>query len=221
MPKPVLILFDVNETLSDLTPMRTRFEEVGAPESLAQSWFAGVLRDGFALAAVGGTAPFATIAAELLRVHLHDVLGDVDDRAVEHVLDGFGGLPVHPDVAEGLGALSALGVRLATLSNGAASVAAGLLERAGLLGHFERLMSVDDAGVWKPAAGAYQYGVGQCEVDPADAMLVAVHPWDIDGASRAGLRTAWINRAGGPYPAHFEQPDLRVDSLPQLADQLR
>ncbi len=33
-----------------------------------------------------------------------------------------------------------------------------------------------------------------------DAMLVAVHPWDIDGAARAGLATAWINRNGGVYP---------------------
>ena len=32
-------------------------------------------------------------------------------------------------------------------------------------------------------------------------MLVAVHPWDIDGASRAGLVTAWLNRSGGPYPS--------------------
>ncbi|MDQ3095365.1 MAG: hypothetical protein M3Q82_05330 [Actinomycetota bacterium] len=53
-----------------------------------------------------------------------------------------------------------------------------------------------------------------------DAMLVAVHPWDIDGAARAGLATAWINRAGGPYPEYFRAPDLRPRSLAELADQL-
>jgi 2-haloacid dehalogenase len=57
-------------------------------------------------------------------------------------------------------------------------------------------------------------------VDPADAMLVAVHPWDIDGASRAGLSTAWINRSGGPYPAHFAASDLTAPSLTALAGQL-
>jgi len=53
-----------------------------------------------------------------------------------------------------------------------------------------------------------------------DAMLVAVHPWDIDGAARAGLATAWINRAGDPYPEYFRAPDLRPRSLAELADQL-
>lgn len=51
-------------------------------------------------------------------------------------------------------------------------------------------------------------------------MLVAVHPWDIDGASRAGLATAWVNRAAGPCPEYFGAPDLRAVSLTDLADQL-
>ena len=51
-------------------------------------------------------------------------------------------------------------------------------------------------------------------------MLVAVHPWDIDGAHRAGLRTAWVNRGGGPYPAHFSPADLEVASMTELAERL-
>ena len=52
-------------------------------------------------------------------------------------------------------------------------------------------------------------------------MLVAVHPWDIDGAARAGLSTAWIDRTAGPYPAYFRTPDLAPPSLVELAEQLR
>jgi len=38
---------------------------------------------------------------------------------------------------------------------------------------------------------------------PAEQMLlVTVHPWDIHGAARAGLSTAWINRAGGRPVLH-------------------
>ena len=51
-------------------------------------------------------------------------------------------------------------------------------------------------------------------------MLVAVHPWDIDGAARAGLATAWINRTGDPYPEYFRAPDIQVGSLTALADAL-
>ena len=51
-------------------------------------------------------------------------------------------------------------------------------------------------------------------------MLVAVHPWDTDGARRAGLASAWVNRVGGPYPAYFLTPSLDVVSLLDLALQL-
>ena len=124
------------------------------------------------------------------------------------------------DVPDGIRALGGLGIRLVTLSNGSASVAEALFDRAGIRGHFEALLSVEDAGIWKPAAGAYAYALEQCEVDAMDAMLVAVHPWDIDGAARAGLATAWINRAGGPYPEYFKAPDLSPRSLTELAGQL-
>lgn len=77
------------------------------------------------------------------------------------------------------------------------------------------------AGIRKPAPGAYRYALDQCGVDPAHAMLVAVHPWDIDGAARAGLGTAWVSRSGGPCPQYFTAPDLRVQSLTDLADQVR
>jgi len=113
-----------------------------------------------------------------------------------------------------------LGIRLVTVSNGSAQVANTLLEGAGVRHLFERLLSVEQAGIWKPAAGAYDYALGECGVDAEDAMLVAVHPWDIDGAARAGLGTAWINRTGGRYPAYFAAPDLSVASLPELAREI-
>ncbi len=58
-----VVVFDVNETLSDLTPLATRFTDVGAPAALApllvRVWFASVLREGFALAVTGEQAGFA------------------------------------------------------------------------------------------------------------------------------------------------------------------
>lgn len=218
---PSLLLFDVNETLSDMSPMGQRFEEVGAPSYLAATWFAGVLRDGFARTISDTSEPFARVAAEVLRasLHGHPLDRSVED-AVQHVMDGFATLSVHDDVPDGIRALADVGVRLVTLSNGSAAVAQGLLDRAGLRGHFEDLLSVEDAGVWKPAAGAYAHALDRCDVDPMDAMLVAVHPWDVDGAVRAGLGAAWIDRDGGPYPAHFAAPDLTARSLTDLARQL-
>ena len=67
---------------------------------------------------------------------------------------------------------------------------------------------------------AYAYALEQCKVEAPEAMLVAVHPWDTDGARRAGLSAAWIDRRGSTYPDYFLAPDLTASSLLDLAAQL-
>ncbi|MCA1780684.1 MAG: haloacid dehalogenase type II [Dermatophilaceae bacterium] len=217
--RPRLLIFDVNETLSDMSPMAERFAAVGAPAHLAKTWFAALLRDGFALTTTGANPSFAELGDQALRGSL---AGQVDDleTAVEHIMAGFTSLPVHPDVVEGIHALHGLGVTLVTLSNGSASVAQGLVDRNGLGDAFERLLSVEDAPTWKPAHAAYGYALEVCQVEAEEAMLVAVHPWDIHGAHEAGLATAWINRTGRPYPSYFARPDIEVTSVVDLAARL-
>jgi 2-haloacid dehalogenase len=43
-----------------------------------------------------------------------------------------------------------------------------------------------------------------------------VHPWDIHGAKRAGLRAGWLDRQGGAYPEVFEPPDATARDFPAL-----
>jgi len=219
---PSVIVFDVNETLSDMSPLADRFAETGAPASLAKLWFATLLRDGFALTAAGDNSAFAEIGAEALRGLLagQDLTMETD-AAVDHIMQGLAGLEVHADVPEGVSALKAAGYRLATLTNGSTDVAETLFAAAGIRDSFDRLLSVDDAPAWKPARGAYDYAAAACGSDPEHMLLVAVHPWDIHGAARAGLNTAWINRSGTPYPAYFTEPDYTVASLRDLAGALK
>ena len=219
MPAPTVIVFDVNETLSDLHPMGQRFTDIGLPAPLAVTWFAQVLRDGFGLAAAGSAAGFATIADGVLRsMFVANTPNRDPDDAIGHVLSGFSSLDVHPDVSTGVRALAAGGLRLVTLTNGAASLGDTLLTTAGVRGQFERLLSVQDAGVWKPAPGSYAYAARECAVPAEEMMLVAVHPWDIDGAARAGLQTAWIDRSGTtPYPPYLTAPDVTVSGVDDLA----
>lgn len=218
MSRPTVVVFDVNETLSDMAPMAKRFEEVGAPGSLAPLWFASLLRDGFALTSAGSIATFADLGAEQLRALLPPagVDGDIE-KAIAHVMGGFTSLELHPDVAPGLRALHATGLRLVTLSNGSVGVAEALFEKSGTRDLFEELYSVEDAGVWKPAPGSYLWAAERCGVPGEEMCLVAVHPWDIDGAARAGLQTAWVNRDGRRYPAYLTPPTHTVKSLEDLA----
>jgi 2-haloacid dehalogenase len=219
--KPLAIVFDVNETLSDMSAMGQRFVEVGAPAYLAKLWFSNLLRDGFALTAAGSKGRFASIGAEALRGLLDatPLIRDLD-TAVQHVMEGFSGLGLHPDVIPGVQALNDAGYRLSTLTNGSAKVANKLFTDAGIRDHFELLLSVEDAPAWKPAKASYDYAATALGTTPEQMLLVAVHPWDIDGASRAGFATAWINRTGGPYPDYFEAPDHIISALPELVPAL-
>ena len=217
---PRLIMFDVNETLSDMSVLAGRFAELGLSQQLAPTWFAGLLRDGFALTVTGENPDFADVASDSL-VSLLQAQGVPEVEAgVERIMGAFMQLPLHPDVVEGVRLLSDSGVRLVTLSNGSTSVAEGLLERNGILDRFERLLSVQAAPAWKPTAAAYRYAMDVCGAEGAESMLVAIHPWDIHGAHRAGLATGFINRTGARYPGFFARPDIETATLVELAHRL-
>jgi len=220
--RPNVVVFDVNETLSDMEPLSARFVDIGAPGYLLETWFAATLRDGFALTAAGAYAEFSEVAEASLRVTLAGVDGllrDVDE-AVAFVLAGFSALDVHPDVPDGMRELHRAGIRLVTLTNGSVPLSEGMLSRAGVLDLLERRMSVGEAHRWKPAADPYRHAAAQCGVSVGQMALVAAHPWDTDGAQRAGLTTGWINRKDHPYPQCFLPPDVTGSDLPAVAHAL-
>lgn len=218
--QPRTIVFDVNETLSDMSPLADAFDHEGLPALAARVWFAGILRDGFALTVTNDNPGFADLAKDSLQRLCADTLGAGDHTAaVDNIMKAMTSLSVHDDVVPGIEALADL-AELVTLSNGATSVAEALFERAGIRGHFARLLSVADAARWKPASEAYEYAAAELARDPGELLLVAVHPWDIHGAHRAGLKTAWINRSGTAYPAYFETPHIEAASLMELAEKM-
>ena len=223
MAAPELVVLDVNETLSDLQPLRARFMGVGAPSYLLDTWFAGTLRDGFALAASGSSRPFPEVGSAVLTALLSPVDGlivPVAD-AVAVVLDGIKDLPLHPDVPDGLRALADAGVRVVTLTNGSLAQSEQLLERAGVAELVERRLSVDDAGRWKPHPDAYRYAATACGVPLERCAMVAVHPWDLHGAASVGMTTAYVDRQGTPWPRVFTPPQITGTTLAEVAQGLR
>ena len=208
----------------DLTGLRRRFEAVGAPGRLLETWFASVLRDGFALTVAGGYADFHTVAVAALRSILAGMEGQ-DLRqdpaeAAEYVIAGFPELELHPDVAAGMTRLREAELRLVTLTNGGAETTNALLERGGVADLVEEQLSVSEVRRWKPAREAYLLAAERCSSPVEEMAFVAVHPWDIHGAKRAGLGGAWLNRTDAPYPEFFEQPDFVAPDLRGLADGL-
>jgi 2-haloacid dehalogenase len=216
------LLLDVNETLSDMAPLAARFQEIGVPGDRLTTWFASTLRDGIALTAAGGYAEFLAVARSALAPVLaaeREVRASLPD-AIEFVLAGLSELPLHADVAPGLEVLHSGGVRLFALTNGPRTTTEALLDRGGVAAFVEQVLSVEEVRRWKPAVEPYRLAVARAGVRPHEAMLVAVHPWDVDGAKRAGISAAWVRRHEVPYPAVMREPDLVAENFVALAEQL-
>jgi 2-haloacid dehalogenase len=211
------VAFDVNETLFSLKRLGSAFAEVGLDPAMVPLWFARLLRDAFALTALGSYAPFADLAADALR-GLEP--GRVTDEAVEGVLAAFRELDPHPDVEPALRTLAEAGVPAVTLTNGGLVLVQALVSRAGLSDVVDRCLSVEDVRRFKPAPEPYVYAATVMGVDPARLALVAAHPWDCAGAQAAGLPAGWVNRRNEEWPGVFTPPAVTGADLPAVVSQL-
>lgn len=221
------VLLDVNETLLDLSGLQPAFDSLGLPDARAL-WFARTLRNGFALAASGDCRTFADVARATL-VSLDP--GRLTPGDADALLDAFTRLQPHADVEPGLRLLADAGIPAITLTVGDAETVAGIFEAHGLDDLVAGHLSAADFGRWKPAPAPYLAGCLALGLPPGDVTMVAAHSWDIHGAHRAGLRTAWISRFEGGRPAGrlspsdadperpgiFAAPDIEGPDLPTVA----
>ncbi len=210
-------VLDVNETLFSLDAVAAAFDDIDLGGDRLELWFARVLRDGFAVAAMDGAVAFPDLARHHTRQLGDEVGTDVGDEDVHRVVAAFDQVQAHPDVAAGLRRLHEAGVRLVPFTNGSAPIVARFLERSGLDALVEAPRDVTAAGAWKPVATAYRWICADVGVEPVDAAMVAVHPWDVAGAMRTGMRGAWLDRDGARWPTFLPGPDHRAASMDDLA----
>ncbi len=221
MPRPEVLLFDANETLFDLAPLRASVTKaLGGDEALASTWFPTLLQHSLVANVTGHYRPFDEIAVACLVMLARGNGIDLDDETARAHLAPMRSLPPHPDVAPALTRLRSEGYRLAILTNSPMSTLLGQVEGAGLAHAFVDLLSVDEIRAYKPAAETYLWAAHRLGADPAACCLVAAHGWDVAGAAWAGLKTAFLARAGKDTYGLAADPDLRVDSLAELPEAL-
>lgn len=122
-----------------------------------------------------------------------------------------------PDVLEVLHRLHEY-FRLAILSNGDRDMLETARPHIGF--DFEAVISVEEAGYFKPHYATYAKA---CEIlgeDPSRILFVANHAFDCIGAKASGMRTAFIDRRKRPFGETRHAPDLIVEDFQALADTL-
>lgn len=162
----------------------------------------------------GGRTPFeqirrATLAQLFSRRRIPWSPGEIDQLLAERVTP-----TLFPDV---LDCLERLGERftLAVLSNGDRAS----LERtvSGLAIPVQRIISVEQAGCYKPDLRAYRYALGELGTPAGETLHVAAHAWDTRAARAAGMVGAYIDRYHIPY-APLPPPDAPEFLAASLAE---
>ncbi|MFI5554625.1 haloacid dehalogenase type II [Streptomyces sp. NPDC051738] len=146
-----------------------------------------------------------------------DAAGVDDPTAVAALALSGRRLPPWPDTVAGLARLAER-FPLIGLSNASRTALLGLNAYAGLRWH--QALSAEEARAYKPDPAVYQLAVTVSGRPPERLLMVAAHAWDLRGAQRLGLRTAYVARPVGDPPAFSDGFDLYADDLAGLADQL-
>jgi len=121
----------------------------------------------------------------------------------------------YPDSVEALARITAR-LPVVALSNGNAD-----LQRIGIDHHFSFQLGSREHGAAKPEASIFLAACARLGLEPGLVLHVGDHhEMDVAGASRAGLRSCWLNREGQAWTSRELRPDLEFDTLAALADWL-
>ena len=215
-----LIVFDVNETLLDLTTLEPTFERIFRDKGAMRLWFANLIMYSTSLTVAGVYVPFTEIGAAVMKM-LGDTRGiTIADADRKELLDKFSSMPPYPEVPPALRKLRAAGFRLFTLTDNLPEVQARQLQHGGILDLFERRFSADGVKHHKPSREAYAQVERELGVKPNQLCLIACHTWDTIGAVAAGWEAALIKRVGNDLLGIGPQPQIVGTDLNDVVDQL-
>lgn len=215
-----VLVFDVNETLLDVSALAPHFEQVFGNVDVLSQWFAQLLQIAFVVTMTDSYRDFGNCARHALDVVAQKHGQTLAEENQQAILSGIVHLPPHPEVGRSLARLRDAGFRLATLTNSAPKVLEAQLQNSGLAGYFERMLSVDSVGKFKPDPATYHMAASELNVPVNQLRLIAAHNWDTTGAIRAGCRAAFIARPGMVLGPLDEQPDIIGRDLADVVNQI-
>jgi 2-haloacid dehalogenase len=183
---------------------------------VARQWRLKQLEYSFRLTVMDRYQDFRYVTERALAFALASAGLSLPSRQLSQLADRYDQLPPFPDAEPALRSLTDLGYQLAVLSNGAPSMIQNCLASSGLDAYFAQRISADEIRAFKPSALLYRHAAQRLARPVQQIRLVSSNAFDSAGASAAGLRTAWVNRSGGPFDTIGSPPEITVPSLSHL-----
>jgi 2-haloacid dehalogenase len=207
------VLFDLNGTLLDAGAMTAGWP--GAPRGVALRALDDAVAQAMVDTITGEFRPFLDyIQASLAQLA---AVAGLPPELAEQGATMARALPPFDDAAPALRALEEAGLSVHVLTNSGAEAARLALESAGLSDLVDKVIGADAVEVYKPDHRVYEAGVLAGGAPAAETWMVAAHWWDVAGAKRCGLRTAWIGRDEGALLPTVPTPDVLATGLADAA----
>ncbi|MEX2512586.1 MAG: haloacid dehalogenase type II [Cyclobacteriaceae bacterium] len=211
--KPQLLIFDVNETLLDLSPLKTAINGIINDDKAFDDWFTLLIQYALVETVSGQFRDFGALGKAALEMVSAKSQIHLSEEEINNCLTKMHSLPAHKEVEEGLMAFQKSGFEMAALTNGTLKVANEQLKFAKIDHYFDQVFSVEIVKKYKPHPDTYHHVLDQMNIPAGKAMLIAAHAWDITGAQRAGLQTCFIARPGKVLYPLGDQPTLIAKNL--------
>jgi 2-haloacid dehalogenase len=202
--------FDAYGTLFDVHSATARHQDAIGPswERLSLLWRTKHLEYTWIHALTGRHTTFWQLAERSLDYAIA-VVGGVPPHLKEKLLAAYRRLSAYPEVPEVLSALKRKRAKLAILTNGDPDMIDDAVASAGLTGLFDALITVHEAGIFKPDRRVYALASTRFGIPPHQISFQSSNRWDVAGAKAFGFHSVWINRGGAPD----EYPDMPADTI--------
>jgi 2-haloacid dehalogenase len=183
--------------------------------ALSALWREKQLQYTWLRAVQGRHADFWRVTGDALDFAL-ETLAIGDPRLRDRLMNLYLELAAYAEVPEVLARLRAAGFGIAILSNGSPGMLRAAVEAAGIGTLVDRVLSVEEVGVYKPHPGVYQLAVDRLALAPASICFISANAWDAQAASAFGLRVVWCNRQRQRPERLPGRPEHEVASLADL-----
>jgi 2-haloacid dehalogenase len=210
-------VFDAYGTVFDFASAAARCADL-PPDKMAPLtalWRDKQLQYAWLRALQGRHADFWQVTGDALDYAL-ETLGLANEGRRARLMQLYLELDVFPEVPAVLERLKRAGKRVGILSNGSPSMLATVVRNAKIEGLLDAVLSVEEAGVYKPHPKVYALAVDRFAVAAGAIAFQSSNAWDAYAASAYGMRVVWCNRYGQRRERLPGKPDHEVHSLAEL-----
>jgi 2-haloacid dehalogenase len=214
------VFFDMNETLLNLSLLKKSFDKSFDDDYVLKYWFTKLLHTSTVTGIMNEYINFGELSEVVLENIFYESGKQLTTETKAEILGSFRKLPAYDDVAEALKILRQNNIRVIAVSNSSLEMIKEQLTNAGIIDLFHAYYSVDSVKKYKPFKDIYQYVAHEENMFPEDIVMVATHDWDLFGAKKAGLTTAYIERKKLIFNPYYLQPDINKTNLIELVQEI-